>query len=762
MLKVLQRRTARLAVIASLVATAALAQMPTSPWKKGAPFPQPDEELYGVALNGKMYVIGGWDDGKAGGVNYEYNPATDKWTKKQPMPRPAHHAALAAANGKIYVMGGFVVPKDTAIPVGGAWEPIDNAWEYDPAADSWKSLPPLPGKRGSAVAAEVSGKIYVIGGATTVDGSKDPFFTFFGPSKVLSTNDVYDPATNKWESRTPMSVARNHAFGAAVNGKIYVIGGRTGHGFILSATNTDVVEEYNPINNTWSAPKERMPTARSGGATGTDGRRIYVAGGEVTTTELVGAFKAIEAYDVLTNSWMTLPSMPMPRHGVAGAVIGNRFHLVSGMVQSAGVLTFLDPKLETHTGNHDILELQFNPNPPATAKSEENPLPAAKSAAIVSSAAAPPAATSTIALIAAKSVEAPAAATSAGTASSGGPKKLYTRYNVNSPQGQVMLAKYAQAIEIMRELPDYDQRSWKYWWYTHWVKGYPAALWDLSEKKKAEVIASLPPEYRADAEAIWNGCQAHPYNPSNPEQYQQWYFLPWHRLMLNQFEGVIREVLHDEEFTLPYWNPITGDPNDLIVPAVFRIPGSTLYNGTRWFWVNGGERIDTLYRDWINLDALNEKFYIDSPNGNLGFNPRLDQNPHFFTHFALGGDMAEFSTVGGDPMFYLHHANIDRLWESWNRLGNKNPTDPKYLDRKFAYGDRSGKRVDLPVSASDRTAQLGYEYDSYEKPPQPQHLTTAEAAARQRTYESLHERAMGGPSGAQHASIASGGKQQCS
>jgi len=762
MSKLLQRRTAMLALIASLVfAMAASAQMPTSPWKKGAPFPQPDEELYGVALNGKMYVIGGWDDGKAGGVNYEYNPATDKWTKKQPMPRPAHHAALAAANGKIYVMGGFVVPKDTAIPVGGAWEPIDNAWEYDPAADSWKSLPPLPGKRGSALAAEVSGKIYVIGGATTVDGSKDPFFTFFGPSKVLSTNDVYDPATNKWESRTPMSVARNHAFGAAVNGKIYVIGGRTGHGFILSATNTDVVEEYNPINNTWSAPKERMPTARSGGATGTDGRRIYVAGGEVTTTELVGAFKAIEAYDVLTNSWMTLPSMPMPRHGVAGAVIGNRFHLVSGMVQSAGVLTFLDPKLETHTGNHDILELQFNPNPPGTAKSEENPPAAAKSAAIVSSAVAPAAATSTTALIAAKSVEAPtAAATSAGTASSGGPKKLYTRYNVNSPQGQVMLAKYARAIEIMQELPDYDQHSWKYWWYTHWVKGYPAALWDLSEKKKAEVIASLPPEYRADAEAIWNGCQAHPYNPSNPEQYQQWYFLPWHRLMLNQFEGVIREVLHDEEFTLPYWNPITGNPEDLIVPAVFRVPGSTLYNGTRWFWVNGGERIDTLYRDWINLDALNEKFYIDSPTGNLGFNPRLDQNPHFFTHFALGGDMAEFSTVGGDPMFYLHHANIDRLWESWNRLGNKNPTDPEYLNRKFAYGDRSGKRVDLPVSASDRTTQLGYEYDSYEKAPEPQHLTTAEAAARQRTYESLHERAMGGPSGAQHASIASGGKQQ--
>jgi len=369
MSKVFQRATALLAVlIASLVlATTALAQMPTSPWKKGAPFPEPDEELYGVAANGKLYVIGGWGDGKARGVNYEYDPATDKWTKKQPMPRPAHHAALAAVNGKIYAFGGFVAPATTAVPLGAAWEPIADAYEFNPATDSWKPLPPLPGKRGSAIAAEVGGKIYVIGGATTMEGAKEPFFTAFGPARVLGTNDVYDPATNKWESRNPMSVPRNHAFSGVVNGKIYVIGGRTGHGFILSATNTNVVEEYDPVSNMWSLPKERMPTARSGGASGTDGRRIYVAGGEVTTTALVGAYRAVQAYDPATNSWTTLPSMPMPRHGVAGAVIGNRFHLVSGMIQSAGALTFLDPTLSTHTAMHDILELQFGSVPSTTA-----------------------------------------------------------------------------------------------------------------------------------------------------------------------------------------------------------------------------------------------------------------------------------------------------------------------------------------------------------------------------------------------------------
>ena len=752
MSKMLQRATAML--IASLVfSMAALAQMPINPWKKGAPFPYPDEELYGVALNGKMYVIGGWDDGKAAGLNYQYDPATDKWTERKGMPRLAHHAALAVANGKIYVIGGFVPPKDTQIPTGGAWEPIADTWEYDPAADSWKSLAPVPTKRGAAVAVEVAGKIYVIGGATTVAGSKDPYFTFFGPSLVVTTNEVFDPATNKWESRKPMSVARNHAYAAAVNGKIYVIGGRTGHAFILSATNTDVVEEYSPVSDMWSAPKERMPTPRSGGATGTDGRRIYIAGGEVTTKELVGAFRAVEAYEPATNSWISLPPMSMPRHGIAGAVIGNEFHLVSGMIQSAGALSFQDPRLEVHTGQHDVLELNFFFPTPATGAKKEEALPSTGAKNVVSapSSAAVDNKIATTSSARLKNVSAVASngANSAGTASSGG-KKPYVRYNVNSPEGQVMLAKYAQAVEIMKTLPDSDEHSWTWWWYTHWVKGYPAALWDLSMKKKAEIIATLPKDVQADAEAVWDGCQAHATNPSNPEQYQQWFFLPWHRLMLMQFEGVIREVLHDETFTLPYWNPVTGNEADLVVPAVFRDPGSPLYDGTRWFWVNGGEKIDKPFVGWINLDALNEKFYIDGPNGNLGFNPRLDMNPHFFTHIGLGGDMADFSTVGADPMFYLHHSNIDRLWESWNRLGNKNPTDPRYLDRKFSYGDRSGKRADLPVSMADRTAPLGYEYDSYETPPQPLHLTTEEAAARERTYQTLHDKAMGGPHAAHH------------
>jgi peroxiredoxin/N-acetylneuraminic acid mutarotase len=696
---ILQCTRAILAVIAtSLVfATAGLGQMPQSPWKKAAPFPEPDEELYGVAVDGKLHVIGGWGEGKARGANYVYDPATDKWTKKKSMPQPAHHAALAVANGKIYVCGGFIAPEKSPLPIGAAWQPIDDVWEYDPAADSWKALAPLPTKLGAAVAVEAFGKIHVIGGVTTVEGSKAPFFTFMGPCNVLSINVVYDPATDKWERRKPMAVPRNHAFAAAVNNKIYVIGGRIGHGFIMKATNTDVVEEYDPANDVWSAPKERMPTARSGGGWGTDGRKIYVAGGEVTTKQLVAAFNAVEAYEPATNSWTTLPAMPMPRHGVACAVIGNRFHLVSGMVTSAGAMAMLDPKLEVHTASHDVLAL------PGEKKE------VGKSG-----------------LVQAK-------------------PKSSTRYDIKTPEGQKMLVKYGQAIKIMKGLPDHDPHSWIWWWYTHWIKGPPAFLWEESRKHKTSVIASLPKSVQSFAEATWNGCQAHPFDPDNPEQYQQWYFLPWHRLMLSQFEQTIREVLRDDDFSLPYWNPVTGNEADLSLPLVFRDPGSPLFNNTRHPWVNGGERIDKLYMHWLTLDCLNEKSYIDSPTGSLGFCPRLDINPHFLTHIAIGGDMADFATVGGDPIFYLHHCNLDRIWESWNRLGNSNPTDSKYLNRKFTFADRSGKRVDMPVSAGDRTAQLGYEYDSYAKPPAPRQLASKDSPAKDAPAKLVSVAKAGGP-----------------
>jgi len=317
-------------------------------WIKLAVFPEPAEELLGVAAGGKMYVFCGLAPGwKPMGLVYEYDPATDKWTKKKTMPLLSHHVAFTEYHGKIYAFGGFVYPASGP----AAWVPVDNAWEYDPAADSWKVLAPMPTRRGSPVAAVVGDKIYVIGGATLPVGSTETAVHPARPHLSVGSVEEYDPAANTWRPRTSMPTARNHATAGVVNGKIYVIGGRVGTAFITSgSSNIDVVEEYDPATDAWGAPRARMPSARSAMASGVYNGRIYVTGGEGQDTQRMYTFRALEAYDPASNAWAILPSMPVSRHGLAGAVVGNRLHMVSGSVQSAGT------GVEVNTNSHDAFE----------------------------------------------------------------------------------------------------------------------------------------------------------------------------------------------------------------------------------------------------------------------------------------------------------------------------------------------------------------------------------------------------------------------
>jgi N-acetylneuraminic acid mutarotase len=316
-------------------------------WAKLAPFPEPSEELLGASANGKMYVFCGLAPGWVPkGLVYEYDPATDKWTKKKAMPLPSHHVSFTEYKGKIYAFGGFVLPPKGQPP---AWVPIDNAWEYNPATDTWRALAPVPTKRGSPVAVTVGDKMYVIGGAAPLPGS-----TAVHPARPhgsVGANEEYDPAANTWRPRAPVPTPRNHATAGVVNGKAYVIGGRVGGAFVSSgSSNVGVVEEYDPAKDAWGAPKARMPSARSAMASGTYGGKIYVSGGEGQDYRSMFTWRAFEAYEPATNTWTTLPSMPVSRHGLAGAVVGDRLHMVSGDVQSAGTGVHVD------TEQHDAYD----------------------------------------------------------------------------------------------------------------------------------------------------------------------------------------------------------------------------------------------------------------------------------------------------------------------------------------------------------------------------------------------------------------------
>src|SRR5258708_9621118 len=122
----------------------------------------------------------------------------------------------------------------------------------------------------------------------------------------------------------------NHMGGEAVNGKIYVIGGRLSGAFIIGFPgNINLVQAYDPAADAWG-PTTPMPTARSGFNTAALNGIIYAAGGEVQNGSYLAAFRAFEAYDPASDTWWQLPSMLLPRHEAIMAVLGNRIHVAGG------------------------------------------------------------------------------------------------------------------------------------------------------------------------------------------------------------------------------------------------------------------------------------------------------------------------------------------------------------------------------------------------------------------------------------------------
>ena len=321
-------------------------------WVRLAPVPEPNEERNGVVAGGKLYLFGGNPVGMTGtppGAVWEYDPAGDKWTKKKNMPLAAHHAAVAENGGKIYVFGGGV-QKQAGAP---SYVPANNAWEYDPAADSWKALAAMPTARLAAVAVSAGGKIYVMGGAGNYRARDGQSLEPNQPHRVFDINEVYDPATNTWAAKQILPTPRNAMFAGVVNGKIYLIGGRVGTAFATTGSVTDIVEEYDPATDKWGSLKDRMPTPRDEGVVGVYNNRIYVAGGESITALNNSVSRAFEAYDPTSNSWQSLGNMPLARYGLAGGVIGNRLHIVGGHITAA-----FGGGEPLNTPQHDALELR--------------------------------------------------------------------------------------------------------------------------------------------------------------------------------------------------------------------------------------------------------------------------------------------------------------------------------------------------------------------------------------------------------------------
>jgi len=151
--------------------------------------------LFGILLISSLYL-----------VHIRPVSATEEsWATKEPMPTARYRFGLAAVNGKIYAIGGRA--SDVTICANE---------EYDPATDTWATKDPMPTPRYYFAVAVYENKVYTFGGLT-----KPPLQN----NTYIGVTEVYDPATDTWETKTPMPTNRSALCANVVNGKIYLTSG---------------------------------------------------------------------------------------------------------------------------------------------------------------------------------------------------------------------------------------------------------------------------------------------------------------------------------------------------------------------------------------------------------------------------------------------------------------------------------------------------------------------------------------------------------
>jgi N-acetylneuraminic acid mutarotase len=290
---------------------AALADPRPGRYGMRAPTLEPNSEAAVAALDGKVYMLGGYpEDRRPRRTLQIYDPASNSWKRGEDAPVALHHPMLAGVGGKLYSLGG---QPDT-----------DLTLVYDPARDSWRALARMPTARGGGAAAVIDDRIYVVGGR---------------PPGALNAFEVYDVSEDSWTvlPRLPTRFeSRNHLAAGAIGGKIYVAGGRYMGGFVESPL-TDSLEVYDPLTGSWIA-RRPLPRPRGGMASVVAGGCLHVYGGEGTNIgEPDGVFPDHDVYDPRTDTWTSLPPLPVPFHGVTGgAHVGGLIYMPGGGIRSGG------------------------------------------------------------------------------------------------------------------------------------------------------------------------------------------------------------------------------------------------------------------------------------------------------------------------------------------------------------------------------------------------------------------------------------------
>ncbi|XP_076918972.1 polyphenol oxidase I, chloroplastic-like [Bidens hawaiensis] len=233
----------------------------------------------------------------------------------------------------------------------------------------------------------------------------------------------------------------------------------------------------------------------------------------------------------------------------------------------------------------------------------------------------------------------------------------------------------------------------------------------------------------------------------NIQIHNSWLFFPFHRWYLYFYERILGSLIDEPEFALPFWK--WDEPAGMPIPSIF-LPGEPNplfdqyrdpnhiedrlldldYSGTdkeipdqQQIYCN----LSTVYRDLVRnggdqLSFFGGKYVAgDSPVANgapsVG---SVEAGSHTAVHRWVGDpsqpngeDMANFYSAGYDPIFYVHHANVDRMWKLWKDLrlpGHVDITDPDWLNASYVFYDENQNLVRVYNKDCVNIDKLKYRY----------------------------------------------------
>ncbi len=267
-------------------------------WQRRASLPVARNHLGGGALDGQVYAVGGQlGENESSGNRAEvhrYDPAADRWTAVAPLPVPRGHttASVFAHRGRLVVAGGTV----------NGNSPSADVTAYDPEANAWVRLPSLPSGRKTPVAGAI-GDTWVI---ATGNGG--------GPT-TTNWNGVL---AESWDALPSMPVALGEVAGGVVGGGLFLVG--EGSGATL---------RHDLGTGAWRSDLAQRPFKGHHHAAEVVGGRLHLFGG------LGSGGGEVQIYDPAANRWTAGADMPFPAGSSSSAVIGGKVYVAGGIVGTA-------------------------------------------------------------------------------------------------------------------------------------------------------------------------------------------------------------------------------------------------------------------------------------------------------------------------------------------------------------------------------------------------------------------------------------------